>query len=128
MNAYFDRVIPVVEKSEPTKMIVVADGDLIRNDVSNSPEGPSIFPLGYDRYTRQTFGNKEFLLNAVQYLTDNNNLLELRGREFKLRLLDKEKISSQRKKWIWLNMLVPSLIVIIFGIFFLYYRSYKYSR
>ncbi len=128
MNAYFDKIIPVVEKSKPTKMIVVADGDLIRNDVSNSPEGPSIFPLGYDRYTRQTFGNKEFLLNAVQYLTDNNNLLELRGREFKLRLLDKEKISSQRKKWIWLNMLIPSLIVILFGIFFLYYRRYRYSR
>jgi len=128
IDAYFENSPTLVEKSKPTKMAVIADGDLIKNDVSNSPQGPSIFPLGYDRYTRQTFGNMDFLLNLIQYLTDDENLLKLRGREFKLRLLDKEKIVSQRKKWIWLNMLVPSLIVIFFGIFYMYYRRYRYSR
>jgi len=128
IDAYFENSPTLVEKSKPTKMAVIADGDLIKNDVSNSPQGPSIFPLGYDRYTRQTFGNMDFLLNLIQYLTDDENLLKLRGREFKLRLLDKEKIVSQRKKWIWLNMLVPSLIVIFFGIFYMYYRRCRYSR
>ncbi len=128
IGTYFETPPDVKEKSESTKMAVIADGDIIRNDVSSSSQGPSIFPLGYDRYTRQTFGNKDFLLNIIQYLTDNANLIELRGREFKLRLLDKEKVSSQRTKWIWLNMTVPSLIVIFLGILFLYYRRYRYSR
>ena len=128
IDAYFENPPPVLEKSQPTKMAVIADGDLIKNEVGKSTQGPSIFPLGYDRYTRQTFGNMDFLVNLVQYLADNNNLLELRGREFKLRLLDKEKIVSQRKKWIWLNMLIPSLIVIVFGIFYMYYRRYRYTK
>ena len=128
IDAYFKNPPQIKEKSKPTRMAVIADGDLIKNDVSQSPQGPSIFPLGYDRYTRQTFGNMDFLMNLTQYLTDDNNLLELRGRDFKLRLLDKDKIVSQRKKWIWLNMLVPSLIVIFFGMLYMYYRKYRYSK
>ena len=128
IDAYFDRPYPILSRSISTKMAVIADGDIIRNDISETPQGPSVFPLGYDRYTRQTFGNKDFLLNIIQYLADNNNLIELRGREFKLRLLDKEKISSQRERWIWLNMMVPSLVILLFGILFIFFRKYRYSR
>jgi gliding-associated putative ABC transporter substrate-binding component GldG len=128
IDAYFKNRPKVISKSKPTRMAVIADGDLIRNEVSNSPYNPSYFPLGYDRYTRQTFGNKEFLLNVIQYLADDNNLIGLRGREFKLRLLQKEKITSQRNKWIWLNMLVPPFAVILFGLLFMSYRKHHYSK
>ena len=127
IDAYFDSVPQITEKSIPNKMAVFSDGDLIRNEVSYSSKGPSIFPLGFDRYTRQTFGNKEILMNTIQYLADDNNLLKLRGRKFQLRLLDKEKLSSQRKIWKWLNMLVPSIIVILCGISFMFYRRFRYT-
>jgi ABC-2 type transport system permease protein len=128
MDQYFSAAPNVIAHSSPTKMAIIADGDIIRNDVKYSSQGPSIVPLGYDRFTRQTFGNKEFLVNLIQYLADDNNLLKLRGREFKLRLLDKEKVSTERKKWVLLNMIVPSLLVLLFGGVYLYYRRQKYSR
>jgi ABC-2 type transport system permease protein len=84
--------------------------------------------LGYDRFTRQTFGNKEFLVNLIQYLADDNNLLKLRGREFKLRLLNKDKIASGRQKWLLFNMIIPSMIVILLGGVFFIYRIRRYTK
>ena len=109
-------------------MAIIADGDIIENDIKYTPKGISITPLGYDRYTRQTFGNKDFLVNLIQYLADDNNLLTLRGRKFKLRLLDRERIQSERNKWILINMIVPSLLVLFLGVGFISYRKYRYTR
>jgi ABC-2 type transport system permease protein len=128
VDQYFKNTPSIKERSKPTRMAVIADGDIISNDVKYTPQGPSISPLGYDRYTRQTFGNKEFLVNLIQYLTDDNNLLKLRSREFRLHLLDKEKIASERNLWIWLNMIIPSLIVLILGGAYLFYRIRKFAR
>jgi ABC-2 type transport system permease protein len=127
LEKYFTQTPEILEKSKPTRMAVIADGDIIRNDVRLTSNGPAISPLGFDRLTRQTFGNKEFLVNLIQYLADDDNLLKLRGREFKLRLLDKEKITSHRLYWVTFNMLLPSCIVMILGIAFFYYRKQKYS-
>ena len=115
-------------KSVPTKMIIVSDGDIIRNDVSESPDGPVIAPLGYDRFTSQTFGNREFILNAVNYLTDETGLMRLRGREIRLRLLDKQRIGQESTRWKLINTLVPVLIVILFGTGVHYNRKRKYGR
>jgi ABC-2 type transport system permease protein len=128
MGKYFAQPPIIIGKSKLTRMAVIADGDIIRNDVRITANGPAISPLGFDRLTRQSFGNKEFLVNLMQYLADDDNLLKLRGREFKIRLLDKEKITAHRSSWIIFNLLVPSGAVIIFGIFFFYYRQRKYSR
>jgi ABC-2 type transport system permease protein len=128
IDQYFEQTPEIIASSIPTRMAIISDGDIISNDVKYSSNRPSINPLGYDRYTRQTFGNKEFLVNLIQYLADDNNLLKLRGREFKMRLLDKEKITSARKKWIAINMLIPSIIVILFGAAFSYFRTRRYSR
>jgi ABC-2 type transport system permease protein len=127
IDKYFAKIPIITARSIPTKMAVIADGDIICNDVKYSSGGPSINPLGYDRFTRQTFGNKDFLVNLIQYLADDNNLLQLRGREFRLRLLDKEKIASGRKKWMLLNMITPTIIVILLGSLFFYYRIRRYS-
>ncbi|HEC42171.1 MAG TPA: gliding motility-associated ABC transporter substrate-binding protein GldG [Bacteroides sp.] len=120
--------VGIREKSLPTKMIVVADGDIIRNEVTDSPDGPSIAPLGFDRFTNQTFGNREFLLNAINYLTDETGLMRLRGRELRLRMLDRKRTADEATKWKLINTIVPVLMVILFGILTWFERRRKYSR
>jgi ABC-2 type transport system permease protein len=120
--------VRVREKSRPTRMIVVSDGDIIRNDVTDSPDGPAIAPLGFDRYTSQTFGNREFILNAVNYLTDETGLMRLRGREFRLRLLDRQRIQTESLKCKLLNTLLPVILVVLFGTAVHFNRRRKYSR
>lgn len=115
------------EKSEPTKMIVVSDADIIRNDIRRRADGIFITPLGYDRYTKQTYGNKEFVMNAVHYLIDESGILDIRSREFKLRLLDKSKILKERTKWQLINVVFPVVFILIFAVLVSYLRKKKYT-
>ena len=121
-----DKEIGFKEKSVPTSMIVVSDGDIIKNQF-HIPQGYPL-PLGFDQFTRETFGNKEFILNAMNYLTDGPGLISLRSRELKLRLLDKTKISSNRTFWQLVNLLVPVIIVVLTGLLIVWLRKRKYSR
>ncbi|MCK4852721.1 MAG: gliding motility-associated ABC transporter substrate-binding protein GldG [Bacteroidales bacterium] len=118
--------IQVDEVSQPTRMIIIADGDIIRNEVIDSPNGPVMAPLGFDKYTSQTFGNKEFILNAINYLTDETGLISLRGREFRMRLLDRQRIQEESEKWKVINTAIPILLVISFGAGVSVYRRRKY--
>jgi gliding-associated putative ABC transporter substrate-binding component GldG len=113
--------------SIPNKMIIVADGDMIANDVRMTAKGPMITALGYDKYSRQSFGNKEFIVNAINFLVDENGLIEMRSKEFKLRLLDKKRLSEEKVKWKVINTLVPVIIVLLFAMFFQYRRKRKYT-
>lgn len=115
------------EKSFPTKMIVIADGDIIRNTVTGVGQNRRSLPLGYDRYTKQTFGNKEFIENCVNYLCDKEHLMESRTKEHKLRLLDKAKINNERLKWQLINLALPVLLIIAFGLLFNLMRKRKYA-
>ncbi len=115
------------DESPETKMVVIADADIIRNDVKQTAKGPSISPLGFDRYSNQTYGNKEFLVNVINYLTDDNNLLALRGRELKIRLLNRTKVSEERTKWQVINLLAPILLVFLVGLAFNLIRKARYS-
>ncbi len=119
----------IVEESGATSMLVVTDGDIIRNEVRVEGGRVAAAVLGYDQYTRQTFGNLEFILNAVNYMTDETGLMELRSREFRLRLLNKAILTdkSQVLKWKLVNSLLPVLIIIAFGILFNLYRKRKFS-
>lgn len=121
-----DKEIGFKEKSVPTSMIVVTDGDIIKNQF-HIPQGYPL-PLGFDQYTRETFGNKEFILNAMNYLTDGPGLISLRSREMKLRLLDKTKISSSRFSWQLINLLVPVILVLLTGVLLVWLRKRKYTR
>ena len=116
----------MIERSIPTQMIVISDGDLIKNQLHNSQSYP--LPLGFDQYTGQTYGNKDFILNAMNYLTDGKGLITLRNRELKLRLLDKAKISTDRLFWQMFNSLLPILVVVIFGVMLQVTRKRKYTR
>lgn len=117
--------VTIPAKSKKTKMIVVSDGDILKNEVSNTDGSP--FPLGYDRYMHQQFGNKNFLLNIADYLTDDSGLIQLRNKEIKLRLLDRARIRSEKIGWQTLNIGLPLLLLIGFVFFQKYYRRQKYT-
>lgn len=119
--------IGFVEKSRPTKMIVVADGDIIKNQIRTTDGKPMPFPLGYDRYTRQTFGNKDFILNALNYLVDDNELISIRSRELKLRILDRTKTKEDRIFWQVLNTGLPVVVILILGIVLWIVRRRRYG-
>lgn len=116
------------QNSASTKMIIVSDADIVRNDVRHRADGAFISPLGYDRYTKQTFGNKDLVMNMVKYLDDDRGLMNLRIRDFKLRMLDKKKITESRVAWQLFNLITPSVILIIGGLIWLYIRKRKFTR
>ncbi len=117
-------IIQYISQGKSAKMIFVADGDVIKNQVDK--QGP--LPLGYDRHSKLTFGNKEFLLNAINYLLGDEDLMQVRAREIKLRLLDKNKLSKNKFYWQVFNIVVPIMVVFILGLAMLYYRKQKYAR
>lgn len=113
-------------KSEPARMIVVSDGDIIKNQLHFSQGYP--LPLGYDQYTGETFGNKDFILNAMNYLTDDSGLISIRSRDLKLRLLDMTQVGNQKLFWQLLNVVGPVLLILIFALIQGYLRKRKYAR
>jgi len=98
-------------KSEPTRMIVFSDGSLIANKYRISGSVPEFMPLGYDQFSQQTFGNKAFLLNSINYLCDDQGLMELRSRIFKIRLLDKVRLREEKTMWQVVNVMIPLLLI-----------------
>ncbi len=107
---------PAVTKGKFAKMIVVADGDIIRNGVRFKDSQPQIVPLGYDEISHQTFGNKSFIVNSVNYLCDDMGWMELRNRNNVLRLLDKAKVAESAMFYKLLNVILPIILLIISGI------------
>lgn len=122
---YQDTTFNVKTKSTPNKMIVVADGDIAKNEYQRNTG--MIYPVGYDIYTRQQFANKNFLLNCMNYLLDDEGLLQIRSREVKLRLLDKKKIALQKTKWKYTNVAMPLIVIILLGLIQFYIRKKKYT-
>lgn len=125
MGASVDPALPFKSKIEHNKMIVISDGDVIRNQRKKSTG--EIFPLGYDRYTNQQFGNKRFVLNCIDYLCDDSGLIEVRGKEITLRLLNKAKMKREKLQWQVINMVVPIALVLLFGFINGMIRKRKYA-
>jgi ABC-2 type transport system permease protein len=110
--------------SDSTAMIVVADGDIIRNDFKNG----QVVPLGYDLYTNQMFGNKEFLVNCINYLCGDKDLIPLRSREVIVRKLDMAKIDREKTFWEVFNLFSPLLIISIMGTIIVLVRKKLYVK
>lgn len=122
-----DERITVKNESSNTKMIVIADADIIKNDVRRTGLEQTPLALGQDRYTGQMYGNRDFLINCLNYLVDDKGIMQLRSRELKIRLLNTSKIKSEKLKWQLINIAGPVLIVIIAGLFYNYFRKKKYT-
>ena len=122
-----DKNFKVKTESKPTRMIVVSDADVIRNEVRH--EGKEVTPLalGLDKYTSQIYGNRDFIVNCLNYLVDDNGIMELRSRELKLRLLNTSMIKQGKFKWQLLNIAGPVLIVILAGLLYNFFRRRTYS-
>jgi gliding-associated putative ABC transporter substrate-binding component GldG len=116
---------PVREQSKPTKLLVIADGDLAKNEVN--PRSGQVQALGFDPFMNYTFANQELLLNALAYLVDENGLIMARTKEIKIRPLNKERISTEKITWQLINLVVPVLVLVGFGVARWYWRRNKYT-
>jgi len=128
-SAYKSRVKPFQtnfykEQATNNKMIVIADGDIGKNQILK--EQP--FDLNKDKWTRQQFGNKDFLLNAVDYLLDDTGIIHLRNKTLQINLLDKQKVLKERLFWQFLNVVLPLIVLFVFGIVFNFLRNRKYAK
>ena len=127
-SAFVNRVKPVqlqnpIEKGKSNKMLVVSDGDIIKNQVRNGRP----LELGYDKWTNNYYGNKEFLINAVNYLLDENGLINIRNKKVAVPFLDAQKIAAQKTKWQLMNIGLPLVLILVFGLGFSYFRRRKYA-
>ena len=114
------------ESSPSTKMIIVSDGDFIRNDFNIQSGEP--LALGVDPYVRTTYANEEFLLRSLSYLTDEDGLTLARNKQVKIRPLDRVKISAERQRWIVINTVLPVLLILALGFIKYSVRRKKFAR
>lgn len=132
-SAFKNRLTPEMELnsqmgykdfSDTTAMIVIADGDVVRNDFMNG----QLLPLGYDKYTRQMYGNKEFLINCVNYLCGDEDLIPLRSREVIMRRLDVAKVEREKTAWQIVNVALPIVIIVLFGVLLAVLRKKTFTK
>ncbi|MBF4507625.1 gliding motility-associated ABC transporter substrate-binding protein GldG [Flavobacterium sp. JLP] len=129
-SAFENRVLPFKEnsfqsKGKPNKMIVIADGDLARNQLDKN-----MMPveLGYDQRTGNLYDNKDFIMNCINYLLDDTGLINIRSKDVDLPLLDKEKVYENYTLTQFITIGLPILILLVFGLVFTYLRKRKYSK
>jgi gliding-associated putative ABC transporter substrate-binding component GldG len=128
-SAYQNRVLPFADAQfqalgKENKMIIIADGDVIKNQLDKGMP----LELGFDKWTNQLYGNKEFLLNCVNYLLDDNGLINIRSKDVDLPLLNKEEVYANYTSAQLITVGVPLLILALFGFLFTFLRKKKYSR
>jgi len=129
-SVYQNRVLPFAEKTftaegKNNKMIVISDGDVIRNQLDKNFQP---LELGYDKWTSKFYGNKEFLMNCVNYLLDDNGLINIRSKEVSLPILDKEKVYANYTRSQVITVGLPIVVLALFGIIFTFARKRKYAR
>lgn len=129
-SVYENRVLPFPDNTYQSqgkinKMIVISDGDIVKNQLDKNFQP---LELGYDKWTNKLYGNKEFMMNCVNYLLDDNGLINIRSKEVTLPLLDKEKVYNSYTKSQLITVGLPIVILAIFGLCFTYIRKRKYSK
>lgn len=129
ISMYRNRIKPVklsntLDRGPANKMILISDGDLIKNQLS----GGRPLELGYDKWTNSFYGNKEFLLNATNYLLDDTGLLEIRNKRVSIPMLDPERTAAKRGLWSLINIGLPVALTLLFGLAFNGYRKRRFAR
>ena len=132
-SLYDRRILPsdprakdFLKESKETKILVCADGDFLRNSV-NAKTG-QIYPLGYDKFTQYQFANKQFLLNILDYMLDDKGIILARNKEITLRPLDKKKLQTSRTYWQLLNVGLPIVFVLVFGVAWSFWRKRQFAK
>ena len=126
------RGTPFIGKNNnDNKMIIIGDGDMALNDFS--PQQQQVLPMGLNKYTVGTnyeyqFANRDLILNCLEYMVNDVGIMETRNKDFVLRVLDTQKVSEQKLTWQIINIVVPLLLVILFGVIYQMVRKMKYSR
>ena len=119
------------KNNNDNKMIIIADGDMALNDFS--PQQQQVLPMGLNKYTVGTnyeyqFANRDLILNCLEYMVNDVGIMETRNKDFVLRVLDTKKVSEQKLTWQIINIVVPLLLIILFGVIYQMVRKMKYSR
>mgnify|MGYP000943300358 FL=1 len=127
-SVYKDRIRPInlkekADRSKPTKMLVVADGDIIKNDIDSKNNIP--LELGFDKWTSKYYDNKAFLQNALNYLLDDTEFLSLRNKKVQLAFLDKQKVTESVSSWQIKVFVYPLLLLILVMLLVLYFYKKK---
>ena len=119
------------QNSIDNKMIIVADGDMVLNDVIKTepiPMGMNQFTYGTGNQYEYRFANKDFLQNCLDYLVNQSGLSEAKAKDYTLRLLDKKKVDDQRTTWQLINIAVPILLLVLFALIYQWQRKRKYTK
>lgn len=131
-SAYNNRFLPegaeeqtFRAKSVPTSLIVVSDGDLVRNEINRRTGEP--LPLGFSPFSNYTFANQDLALNMIAWLIDENGLIRARNKEVRIRPLDREQVAAEKLKWQLLNLGLPLVVLITFGVARAYQRKKKFA-
>jgi len=114
------------ESSKKTTLLVVSDGDVLRNPVNRA--SGQFNTLGFNTYEKYKFANKDFMVNSIEYVLDPYGVIEARNKDVKLRLLDVVKAKKEKTKWQLINIVVPLIALVIFGIIFQFRRSRRYGN
>jgi ABC-2 type transport system permease protein len=127
-SAYKNRVKPVrlkgnLDQGKEAAIVLIADGDILKNQIIKGEAQE----LGFDIRTGQLYGNKEFLMNTVNYLLDDTGLIKLRNKDIKVPFLDSKKVIDEKLKWQFINVVLPLLLVAGFGLVFMWLRKRKYG-
>lgn len=117
--------MPFQSSSVDNKMIVVSDADIVSN-VFSQQQGP--MEMGFNQFTNIQYANRDFILNSLEYLVNPSGILETRSKDYTLRLLDVKKIDTEKTFWQVINIALPVLLVILFGLVFQALRKRKYNR
>ncbi|SDK97870.1 gliding-associated putative ABC transporter substrate-binding component GldG [Catalinimonas alkaloidigena] len=132
-SLYTNRLSPVTvktfefrEQNEPSQVLIVSDGDLPRNEVNR--DRTDAFPLGFDRVSGLTFSNRDFIMNALEYMLDEDGVVLARNKEIALRPLDAPRIEQERVQWQLLNLVAPLALLVLFGVGRYFWRKRKYER
>jgi len=115
-----------VSKGKPAKMLVVSDGDVVRNLIVDM-ETQKVKTLGFNPYDKRIYGNKNFIINALEYLIDNSGVMESRSKEVKLRMIDTTRARTEKTKWQVVNIVLPLVFLLTFGFLYNYVRRRKYG-
>jgi gliding-associated putative ABC transporter substrate-binding component GldG len=131
-SLYKNRIPPAIAESKEigfkdqgveNRMVVIGDGDIIRNSFQKGQP----MALGFDKYTGMTYGNKSFMLNVIDYLLDDQNMMSIRNKEYRLRVIDPVILEQDLSPLKFLNIGLPLLLIIIFGIVKFYIRKRSYA-